>query len=99
MLIYSKYHLPDFITVHIPPEDSRNGKAKNIVVEIQNRTITKPFLCGYINKSTGVQYMDAFSQTGPYINKCKWETYASRDTQTHELKPKLVVSIMIIHKL
>ena len=96
MLIYSKYHLPDFITVYIPPEDSRNGKAKNIVVEIQNRAIEKPFLCGYINKSTGVQYMDAFTQTGPYINKCKWQTYASRDTQTQELKPKLVVSIRIM---
>ncbi|KAI8130333.1 hypothetical protein FF38_04992 [Lucilia cuprina] len=87
---YSKYRLPDFITVYIPPEDSRNGKAKNIVVEIQNRSIVKPFLCGYINKTTGIEYLDAFTQTGPFINKCKFQNYASRDTQTHELKPKLV---------
>ncbi|XP_065371639.1 IQ motif and ubiquitin-like domain-containing protein [Calliphora vicina] len=87
---YSKYHLPDFITVYIPAEDSRNGKAKNIVVEIQNRSIAKPFLCGYVNKTTGIEYLDAFTQTGPFINMCKFQNYASRDTQTRELKPKLV---------
>ncbi|KAM7362629.1 IQ motif and ubiquitin-like domain-containing protein isoform 2-T2 [Cochliomyia hominivorax] len=87
---YSKYRLPDFITVFIPAEDSRNGKSKNIVVEIQNRSIVKPFLCGYVNKITGIEYFDAFTQTGPFINKCKFQSYASRDTQTRELKPKLV---------
>ncbi|GBP95978.1 hypothetical protein EVAR_66194_1, partial [Eumeta japonica] len=87
---YSKYSLPDFITVFIPAEDSRNGKSKNIVVEIQNRSIVKPFLCGYVNKYTGTEYLDAFTQTGPYVNKVKYQRYVSRDTQTRELKPKLV---------
>ncbi|XP_075147763.1 IQ motif and ubiquitin-like domain-containing protein [Haematobia irritans] len=87
---YNKHRLPDFITVYIPPEDSRNGKPKNIVVEIQNKAISKPFLCGYLDKNTGIEYLDAFTQTGPFINKCKVETLACRDTQTFEHKVKLI---------
>lgn len=63
-------------------------------MEIQNRSIVKPFLCGYVNKATGVEYLDAFTQTGPFINKGKFQNYATRDIQTQELKPKLVVSII-----
>uniref|UniRef100_A0A1I8QF59 IQ motif and ubiquitin-like domain-containing protein n=1 Tax=Stomoxys calcitrans TaxID=35570 RepID=A0A1I8QF59_STOCA len=84
---YNKHRLPDFITVYIPPEDSRNGKPKNIVVEIQNKAISKPFLW---DKSTGIEYLDAFTQTGPFINKCKVDCQLSRDTQTFEHKVKLV---------
>uniref|UniRef100_A0A1I8M3B5 IQ motif and ubiquitin-like domain-containing protein n=1 Tax=Musca domestica TaxID=7370 RepID=A0A1I8M3B5_MUSDO len=87
---YNKHRLPDFITVYIPPEDSRNGKPKNIVVEILNKTISKPFLCGYVDKNTGIEYLDAFTQTGPFISKCKYDGHFSRDTQTFEHKVKLV---------
>ncbi|XP_073815788.1 IQ motif and ubiquitin-like domain-containing protein [Musca autumnalis] len=87
---YNKHRLPDFITVYIPPEDSRNGKPKNIVVEILNKAISKPFLCGYVDKNTGIEYLDAFTQTGPFINKCKYDGHLTRDTQTFEHKVKLV---------
>lgn len=61
MIIFSKHRLPDFITVYIPPEDSRNGKAKNIVVEIQNKAISKPFLCGYLDRNTGEYRENTFN--------------------------------------
>ncbi|XP_067618057.1 IQ motif and ubiquitin-like domain-containing protein [Eurosta solidaginis] len=86
-IYYNKYHMPDFITVHI--EDG-GMKTKTIVVEILNKAIIKPFLCGYRDKATGIEYLDAFTQTGPYFDKIKYHRYVSRDTQTYEYKGKEV---------
>lgn len=88
----SKHRLADFITVHISGEDTEDGQPKNVVVEIENAAIVKPFLCGYRDKETGKEYLDAFTQTGPYFDKIKYRKYKSRDTQTWERKEKLIVS-------
>lgn len=50
---YSSFTLPDIITVHIPIE-SENGEptTRDLVVEIENKSIKKPFLGGFVNKKT-----------------------------------------------
>lgn len=52
-IYYSSFTLPDIITVHIPIEDE-NGETttRDLVVEIENKSIKKPFLGGYVNKKT-----------------------------------------------
>lgn len=78
---FSQFHLPDFITVVIPAKDTDTEESKEVIVEILNKAIVKPFLGGYVDKTTGIQYFDAFTQTGPIINRN--ERY-SRESQTHE---------------
>ncbi|KAH8318918.1 hypothetical protein KR074_011961 [Drosophila pseudoananassae] len=85
---YDKHRLADFITVHISADDTQDGQAKTVVVEIENAAIVKPFLCGYRDKISGKEYLDAFTQTGPYFDKMKFRKYKSRDTQTWEHKEK-----------
>ncbi|XP_055850185.1 IQ and ubiquitin-like domain-containing protein [Episyrphus balteatus] len=88
-IYYNKSRLPDFITVHIPAEDTSDGNSKDIVVEIENQAITKPFIGGYRDKRTGIEYHDAFTLTGPNFQKFKINDLATRITQTRELKVKL----------
>ncbi|XP_063705927.1 IQ and ubiquitin-like domain-containing protein [Culicoides brevitarsis] len=65
---------------------SRDGCPKNLLVEIENRSIVKPFIGGYVHKKTGVEYHDAFSQTGPSDEKIsKLQEKLTRDTQTVEV--------------
>ncbi|XP_034116733.1 IQ and ubiquitin-like domain-containing protein [Drosophila albomicans] len=85
---YDKHRLPDYLTVHISGEDTKDGQPKNVVVEIENAAIVKPFLCGYKDKHSRKEYLDAFTQTGPYLDKGKYRLYRSRDTQTWEQKEK-----------
>ncbi|XP_020813138.1 IQ and ubiquitin-like domain-containing protein [Drosophila serrata] len=87
---YDKHRLADFITVHISGEDTQDGEPKNVVVEIENASIVKPFLCGYRDTVSGREYLDAFTQTGPYFDKMKYRKYKSRDTQTWEPKEKIL---------
>ena len=50
---YSSFTLPDIITVHVPVEDENGIKiTKDLVVEIENKTIKKPFLGGFAHKKT-----------------------------------------------
>lgn len=50
---YSSFTLPDIITVHIPTEnENEESMSRDLVVEIENKCIKKPFLGGYINKKT-----------------------------------------------
>lgn len=50
---YSSFTLPDIITVHIPIENE-NGETttRDLVVEIENKSIKKPFLGGFVHKKT-----------------------------------------------
>ena len=52
---YSAFTLPDIITVHIPCDDSDNS-TRDLVVEIENKSIKKPFLGGFVNKKTSEFY-------------------------------------------
>lgn len=51
---FSRFPLNEIITVHVPADMSRNGYAKDVIVEIENRPIAKPFIGGYRNVYTGV---------------------------------------------
>lgn len=50
---YSSFTLPDIITVHIPVEDENGEETiRDLVVEIENKSIKKPFLGGYVHRKT-----------------------------------------------
>uniref|UniRef100_A0A182YAP8 IQ motif and ubiquitin-like domain-containing protein n=1 Tax=Anopheles stephensi TaxID=30069 RepID=A0A182YAP8_ANOST len=80
-LYYRNLTLPDIITVRIPGEDGK--PTRDVVVEIENQVITKPFVGGYINKQNNIEYHHAFTQTGPPADRlARAGTKYSRDTQT-----------------
>uniref|UniRef100_A0A182N434 IQ motif and ubiquitin-like domain-containing protein n=1 Tax=Anopheles dirus TaxID=7168 RepID=A0A182N434_9DIPT len=80
-LYYRNLTLPDIITVRIPSEDGK--PSRDVVVEIENQVITKPFVGGYINKANNIEYHHAFTQTGPPPDRlARPGTKFSRDTQT-----------------
>lgn len=73
--VYPDIPTNDVLTVMI-----RKGEhVKQVIVEIENRTIPKPFLGGYRHKVTKVEYHHAFTQTAPRQLK---ENITSRNTQT-----------------
>lgn len=50
---YSSFTLPDIITVHVPIEnEDGETTTRDLVVEIENKSIKKPFLGGYVHKKT-----------------------------------------------
>lgn len=51
---FSKFPLNEIITVHVPAVMSRSGCATDVIVEIENRPITKPFIGGFRNIYTGM---------------------------------------------
>lgn len=52
-IYYSSFTLPDIITVHIPVENEDGEEiTRDLVVEIENKSIKKPFLGGYVHKKT-----------------------------------------------
>lgn len=80
---YQDFSTPDVITVHIQQDD---GTIKEVVVEIEDRTIIKPFLGGYLCRKTGIEYHHGYSQTGPPKPKVPPEMQSHRDTQTYWLR-------------
>jgi hypothetical protein len=56
---YSSFTLPDIITVHVPIENE-DGEVttRDLVVEIENKSIKKPFLGGYVHKKTSRVVID-----------------------------------------
>ncbi|XP_066997158.2 IQ motif and ubiquitin-like domain-containing protein [Anabrus simplex] len=81
--IYQEFSIPDVLTVRI---ETDKHDYKEIVVEIENRSIRKPFLGGYRHRQTGVEYHHAFSQTQPRISSVLPECKAHRDTQTSHIR-------------
>lgn len=47
---------------------SDKGNLKEVVVEIWNQAITKPWIGGYRDRRTCLEYHHAFSQTPPRRN-------------------------------
>lgn len=91
---YSQFPLNDIITVHVPCEMSRDGCAKDLIVEIENKSIPKPFVGGYRHIYTGIEYHDAFSQTGPSEKLIRsLSEKLSRDTQTVDVVTAAAVSL------
>lgn len=82
-IYYSNFTLPDIITVHFPVS---GDETRDLVVEIENKSIPKPFLGGFRNKKTQIEYHHAFTQTGPVPERIKFDGVSSRDTQTVEVQ-------------
>ncbi|XP_060528984.1 IQ and ubiquitin-like domain-containing protein [Cylas formicarius] len=76
---YKDLTVPDILTVKIQKDD----RMFDIVVEIENQAIEKPYLGGYRNIQTGIQYHHGFTQTGPLKLKLSAEMKNHRDTQTY----------------
>lgn len=77
---YKDYTIPDVITVKV---QTLEEGIKDVVVEVENRAIVKPFLGGFVDKTTKVEYHHGYSQTGPRKPKVPPEMQSHRDTQTY----------------
>ncbi|KAJ1522777.1 hypothetical protein ONE63_001933 [Megalurothrips usitatus] len=73
--VYPDIPTNDVLTVIV----RKGGHVKEVIVEIENRAIPKPFLGGYRHKITKVEYHHAFTQTAPRL--CRGNV-VSRNTQT-----------------
>ncbi|XP_022905834.1 IQ motif and ubiquitin-like domain-containing protein [Onthophagus taurus] len=81
--LYEDYFYPDVLTVQIMNED---GTWRYVVVEIEHKEIIKPFLGGYLNILTGVEYHHGYTQTGPLPPRIPVDQQSNRDTQTYFLR-------------
>lgn len=81
--VYKDLAIPDILTVHVQTETEG---IKEVVVEIENRTIDKPNLGGYRHLFTGIQYQHGYTQTGPPRPKVPAEMKNHRTTQTYEIR-------------
>lgn len=77
---YKDLLVPDVIMVRVGNEEVGY---KEIVVEIENRSIIKPFLGGFTNVENGLVYHHGYSQTGPRPPKIHPMYKNHRDTQTY----------------
>ncbi|RMC10208.1 hypothetical protein DUI87_13009 [Hirundo rustica rustica] len=69
------YHMPDVITVRVP---TGSDSFQEVVVKIERPTYNKPFLGGFRNVSTGVEFHNAGSQTKPKNDLTKEFSYFVR---------------------
>lgn len=78
---YSSFTLPDIITVHVPVEnEDGETTTRDLVVEIENKSIKKPFLGGYVhNKTSEVKLMSS--------GLLKLIFYLSRDRVSSRIYP------------
>lgn len=82
---YSNFTLTEIITVNVDNGDDVTGEeqppgGRKIIVEIDNRQILKPFLGGFRDPTTKIEYHNASTQTGPM--KVFRHPILTRDTQT-----------------
>ena len=56
-----------------------------LITEIEDRRMKKPFLGGYRDKVTNVEYLNAASQTGPPIKRGEWKNTCTRHVQCVEI--------------
>ncbi|XP_059171767.1 IQ and ubiquitin-like domain-containing protein [Physella acuta] len=83
---HQEYHMPDVITVRVVTEDC---ETKDVVVEIERARCKKPFLGGFRNKNTGIEYHNASAQTVQKQRPPATLERFCRDTQTCEQKNTL----------
>jgi len=76
-----EYHMPDVITVRVMTDDC---EAKDVVVEIERSRTKKPFLGGFRNKNSGVEFHNASAQTMQKPRPPPTAERFCRDTQTCE---------------
>ncbi|KAF7394029.1 hypothetical protein HZH68_010848 [Vespula germanica] len=63
-----------------------------LITEVEDRKIVKPYLGGWRNKITGIEYLNAISQTGPPPKYTSWNNYCSIGIQTVETKDETTQS-------
>ncbi|XP_009978772.1 PREDICTED: IQ and ubiquitin-like domain-containing protein, partial [Tauraco erythrolophus] len=74
-----EYHMPDVITVRVQTD---SDSFQDVVVKIERPTYHKPFLGGFKNRITGVEFHNAGSQTIPKKRPDKEIKLFCRETQT-----------------
>ncbi|GAB1865111.1 IQ and ubiquitin-like domain-containing protein [Camponotus japonicus] len=62
-------------------------------VEIEKQRILKPYLGGWRHKITGIEYINAASQTGPLSKQISWENTYSRAVQCVQTKDEATQSL------
>lgn len=83
--VYKDLAIPDVITVRIDDSDEEEG-FREVVVEIEDHRIIKPWLGGYVHTESGIEYHHGYTQTGPRRPKAPPEKLNHRDTQTYWLR-------------
>ncbi|KAF7270356.1 hypothetical protein GWI33_016682 [Rhynchophorus ferrugineus] len=76
---YKDMAVPDILTVRV----EKDNEVSDVVVEIENKAIEKPYLGGYRDIQTGIQYHHSYTQTGPPKPRVAPEFKNHRDTQTY----------------
>ncbi|XP_069658113.1 IQ motif and ubiquitin-like domain-containing protein isoform X3 [Haliaeetus albicilla] len=84
--VQQDYHMPDVITVRVQTD---SDSFQDVVVKIERPTYHKPFLGGFKNRITGVEFHNAGSQTIPKKRPDKGIQLFCRGTQTVFEKNKL----------
>ncbi|KAM6091243.1 LOW QUALITY PROTEIN: IQ motif and ubiquitin-like domain-containing protein [Theristicus caerulescens] len=77
--VQQDYHMPDVITVRVQTD---SDSFQDVVVKIERPTYRKPFLGGFKNRITGVEFHNAGSQTIPKKRPDKGIQLFCRETQT-----------------
>ncbi|XP_050763898.1 IQ and ubiquitin-like domain-containing protein [Gymnogyps californianus] len=77
--VQQDYHMPDVITVRIQTD---SDSFQDVVVKIERPTYHKPFLGGFKNRITGLEFHNAGSQTIPKKRPDKGIQLFCRETQT-----------------
>ncbi|XP_053909856.1 IQ and ubiquitin-like domain-containing protein isoform X2 [Cuculus canorus] len=77
--VQQDYHMPEVITVRVQTD---SDSFQDVVVKIERPTYHKPFLGGFKNKITGVEFHNAGSQTIPKKRPDKGIEIFCRETQT-----------------
>ncbi|XP_058661058.1 IQ and ubiquitin-like domain-containing protein [Ammospiza nelsoni] len=78
-VIQQDYHMPDVLTVRV---ETGSDSFQEVVVKVERPTYKKPFLGGFRNVSTGVEFHNAGSQTNPKKRPDKGIQLFCRGTQT-----------------
>ncbi|XP_054029756.1 IQ and ubiquitin-like domain-containing protein [Dryobates pubescens] len=83
--VQQDYHMPDVITVRVQRD---SASLQDVVVKIERPAYHKPFLGGFKNRITGVEFHNAGSQTIPKTPPDKGIQVFCRETQTFFEKNK-----------
>ncbi|XP_032543095.1 IQ and ubiquitin-like domain-containing protein isoform X2 [Chiroxiphia lanceolata] len=78
-VVQQDYHMPDVITVRVQTD---SDSFQEVVVKIERPTYNKPFLGGFRNMRTGVEFHNAGSQTRCKKRPNKGTQSFCRETQT-----------------
>lgn len=83
-----------FISISIKKRrDLKSTFKMALPVEIEKQRILKPYLGGWRHKITGIEYINAASQTGSLSKQISWENTYSRAVQCVQTKDEATQSL------